>query len=102
MKTSPRVRPISSSSVSSSRPAWPTNGRPCAVLVGAGRLADEHQVGVGVAGAEDDGLAGGGELRAAGAGLRLLPDGLQLLAPLGCGPHRPVDSNRPPRRTILS
>ena len=29
MKTSPRVRPISSSSESSSRPAWPTNGRPC-------------------------------------------------------------------------
>ena len=26
------------------------------VLAGAGRLADEHQVGVGVAGAEDDGL----------------------------------------------
>src|SRR3954453_15762680 len=29
MKTSPRARPISSSSVSSRRPAWPTNGRPC-------------------------------------------------------------------------
>src|SRR6266545_6238393 len=27
--TSPRVRPISPSRVSSSRPAWPTNGTPC-------------------------------------------------------------------------
>ena len=29
MNTSPRAMPISPSSVSSSRPAWPTNGRPC-------------------------------------------------------------------------
>jgi hypothetical protein len=29
MKTSERDSPISSSSLSSSRPAWPTNGRPC-------------------------------------------------------------------------
>ena len=29
MNTSPRSRPISSSSLSSSLPAWPTNGRPC-------------------------------------------------------------------------
>ena len=50
------------------------------VLVGPGRLADEHQVGVGVAGAEDHGLAGRGELRAARADRRLPVDGLELLA----------------------
>ena len=41
------------------------------VLVAPGRLADEHQVGVGVAGAEDDGRARRGELRAARAVPRL-------------------------------
>src|SRR5262249_35366404 len=52
------------------------------VLVRAGRLADEHQLGVGVARAEDDRRARGGELRAARAGRRLAPDRLELLAPL--------------------
>ena len=40
--------------------------QPLAVLLRPGRLADEHQVGVGVAGAEDDLCAGLGE-RAQGA-----------------------------------
>ncbi len=43
-----------------------------AVLVGPGRLADEHEVRVGVAGAEDDGVPGLDELRAEGALPRLL------------------------------
>ena len=34
-------------------PARPTNGSPCRSSCWPGRLADEHQVGVGVAGAED-------------------------------------------------
>jgi hypothetical protein len=58
------------------------------VLVGARGLADEHQVGIGVPGAEDHGLAGRGELRAVRARLRLPPDGLELLAALGGGSHR--------------
>jgi hypothetical protein len=52
------------------------------VLAGAGGLADEHQVGVGVARAEHHGLARGGELGALLAGAGLLPDGLELVAPL--------------------
>ena len=51
------------------------------VLVGAGRLADEHQVGVRVARAEHDLGPRGGQLRALRAGLRLLPDRLELFAP---------------------
>ena len=52
--TSARVRPIPASSLSSSFPAWPTNGHALLVLVEAGRLADEHQVGLRVARAEHD------------------------------------------------
>ena len=58
------------------------------VLVGARRLADEHQVGVGVARAEHDGGPGRGQLRAARAVLRDLEDGLELLAALVCGHGR--------------
>ena len=82
-------RPISPSSWSSSLPAWPTNGRPCLSSLAPGRLADEHQVGVGVARAEDDGLAGRGELRAARADRRLPADGLELLAALLRAGHGP-------------
>ncbi len=53
MKTSSRESPISSSIWLSSWPARPTKGKPLPVLFGPGRLADEHQVGVGVAGAEN-------------------------------------------------
>src|SRR4051794_25794722 len=52
------------------------------VLVGARGLADEHQVRVGVARAEHDGMARSRQLRAALTGASLVPDGLQLLAPL--------------------
>ena len=38
----------------SSWPARPTNGIALDVFVGAGRLADEHQIGVGIADAEHD------------------------------------------------
>ena len=54
MNTSSRLSPISPRSSSSSCPARPTNGRPWRSSSAPGRLADEHQVGVGVAGAEDD------------------------------------------------
>ena len=63
-------------------PPGPTNGTPCLSSLAPGRLADEHQVGVRVARAEDDGLAGRGELRAARADRRLPVDGLELLAAL--------------------
>jgi hypothetical protein len=53
---------------------------PLLVLVAARGLADEHEVGVGIARAEYDGRAGGRELWAAGASAGLLEDGLQLLA----------------------
>ena len=82
MNTSPRVSPISASSLSSSLPACPTNGRPCLSSLRAGRLADEHEVGVGVARPEDDGRAGRGELGAARAAPGLLEDGLERLAAL--------------------
>ena len=48
------LQPDLGSSLSSSLPAWPTNGLPCLSSWKPGRLADEHQVGVGVAGAEHD------------------------------------------------
>ena len=67
MKTSARVSPISPSSRSSSLPGLPDERQALLVLVLARGLADEHQVGVGVARAEDHGVAGGDELRAAGA-----------------------------------
>ena len=64
MNTSSRAIPTSPSSCVSSLPARPTNGDPVAVLVAAGRLADEQQVRVGVAGAEDDLRPGLREVRA--------------------------------------
>ena len=96
MKTSARVSPISPSSRSSSLPACPTNGRPCSSSFAPGRLADEHQVGVGVARAEDDGGAGRGELRAARAVPRLVVDGLERVAALLL--RRRHDPKRRPRR----
>src|SRR4051794_29310923 len=57
------------------------------ILVGPGRLADEHQVGVRVARAEDDGRAGSRELRALHAPAGLLEDRLELLAPLRSAGH---------------
>ena len=60
----------------------PDEGQPLLVLVLARRLADEHQVRVGVARAEHDGVARRGELRAAGAVPRLLVDGLERLSAL--------------------
>ena len=54
MNTSPRDRPTSSSSWSSSWPARPTKGSPGRSSCWPGRLADEHQVGVGVPVAEND------------------------------------------------
>ena len=52
-KTSARVRPMPSSSQSSSFPAWPTNGTPCWSSWNR-RLSHEHEIGVGAAGAKDD------------------------------------------------
>ena len=61
MKTSSRLSPISSSS-SLEELARPTDERQAlAILLGPRRLADEHQVGVGVAGAEDRPRPGLGE-----------------------------------------
>jgi hypothetical protein len=57
--------------------------QPHPILVGPGRFANEHQVGVGVAGAEHDRRAGLVE-RAADAPRCLLEHGLQQLAAL-CG-----------------
>ena len=95
MNTSPRVRPISSSSVSSSRPAWPTNGRPWRSSLAPG--ASPTNIRSASALPEPKTTVWRVE---ASCGhlvqlLRLLPDGLELLAPLRCGPHRLVDSNRP-------
>ena len=63
------------------------------VLVGPRRLADEQQVGVGVARPEDDGLARLGQLRAADAALRLLVDGLERLTAILLRGHE-NDANR--------
>ena len=71
--------------VSSSLPGPADEREALLVLAGAGRLADEHQVGVGVAGAEDDGLAGRGQLGAARAGARLREHLLERLAALEPG-----------------
>ena len=49
MNTSSRASPISSSSLLSSCPARPDEGEALLVLAHAGRLADEHQVGIRVA-----------------------------------------------------
>ena len=87
MKTSARAIPISPSSCSRSLPAWPDERQAELVLGGAGRLADEHQVGVGVAGAEDHRLAGRGELRAPRAPAGLLEEGLQLVSAGLCTGH---------------
>ena len=82
-----RVRPISPSSVLQQPPGLADERQALLVLVRARGLADEHQLGVRVARAEDDRGPGRGELGAACAGRRLLPDGLELLAPVGCGGH---------------
>ncbi len=52
-KTSSRVRPMPSSRVLSSLPGGADEGDALQVLVVAGRLADEHQVGGGIAAADD-------------------------------------------------
>ena len=70
MKTSSRARPISSSSLFEQLPGAPDEREPLLVLVHAGRLPDEHQVGVRVARAEHH-LGAGLEERAALAGGRL-------------------------------
>src|SRR5262249_17954683 len=56
--------------------------KPLLVLAGPGRLADEHQLRVGVAVSEHDRLAGCRELAAALAGTRLREHLLERLAPL--------------------
>ena len=57
MNTSERCSPISPSSCLEQLAGAPDERHPLLVLAGAGRLADEHQLGVGVAGAEHDRLA---------------------------------------------
>ncbi len=57
--------------------------QPLLVLARAGRLADEHQLGVGVARAEHDRLTRRCQLGAARTGLRLGVERLQCLASLG-------------------
>ena len=60
-------------------PRLPDEGDAVLVLVEAGCLADEHQLGVRIAGAEDD-LGPRRRERAAGAGARLLRVGEQRFA----------------------
>jgi hypothetical protein len=60
------------------------------VLLGAGGLAHEHEVGVGVAGAEDDLRPGTDELRTAGALACLGEDGLELLTALCARAHAAI------------
>ena len=100
MYTSLRVRPMPSRSLSSSFPAEPDERIALLVLVEAGRLADEHQVGVRVADAVDD---LGAPLRQpaarAGGGL----GGVRLergpaAQGVGLSSHRPRRSNRRRRR----
>jgi len=66
--------------------------QPHPVLVGPGRLPDEHQVGVGVAGPEHDGRPGFMQ-GARDAISSLVVDALQQLAALDGAPHR-ADPNR--------
>ena len=94
MKTSSRVSPISPSSWLSSCPARPTNGSPWRSSSAPGRLADEHQVGVGVAGAED-GL--GPRLGAAGSGCSSRPRGRARSAPRGGSAALALTRASPPR-----
>ena len=61
-------------------PARPTNGSPCAILIRAGRFADEHQFGVDVADAENRLGAGGGEMRAKAANRHPLAQGREACA----------------------
>ena len=82
MNTSSRASPISPSSCVEQLPGLADERQALLVLVGARRLADEHEVGVGVARAEDHLRARGDELRAAGAAARLLVDDLERLAAL--------------------
>ena len=63
----------------------PHERQPLLVLARTGGLADEHEVGVGVAGSEDDRFARLGELGAALAGSRPREQLLEGLAPLGGG-----------------
>ena len=63
------------------------------VLVRAGRLADEHQVGVGVARAEDDRVARRRELRAAACRPAPAASRLELLAPRLRRGHAANDSS---------
>ena len=86
MNTSCRSMPDLAEQLVEQLPRLPDERQPHPVLVGAGRLADEHQVGVGVAGAEHDRRARLVQ-RAADAFARLLVDGLQQLAALGGAPH---------------
>ena len=81
MKTSSRDSPIPSSSSFEQLPGAADEGQALAVLFGPGRLADEHQVGVGVAGAEHR-LGARLVQRALGAGLDLAVELDQLGAPL--------------------
>ncbi len=80
-------------------PGLPDEREPHAVLVGPGRLADEHQVGIGVAGAEHDRGPGAVE-GAADAAPGLLVDDLQGLSAL-CGSPHPGDV-KPRRRQLGS
>ena len=87
MNTSSRASPTSASSSSSSLPARPTKGRPCRSSCWPGRLAHEHQVGVGVAGPEHH-LGAGLVQRAPLAAASLVVERDQLLAALGGGTAR--------------
>ena len=77
MKTSSRFIPIPSSSSFRSWPGPADERQALAVLLGPRRLADEHQVGVGVAGPEDR-LGAGLVQRAFGAGLDLAVEADEL------------------------
>ncbi len=57
MYTCSRFSPMAAIMLFSNWPARPTKGRPCCVFVRARTFADEHQLGMRIAGAEDDLLA---------------------------------------------
>ena len=79
MKTSSRRQPDPLEQLRQEGACSADEGQALTVLLRPGSLADEHQVRVGVAGAEDDPVAGLGE-RAALADRRLVVDLDQRLA----------------------
>ncbi len=85
MKTSSLLKSDLLEQLAQQLPGAPHERQPLLVLRRPGRLAYEHQLGVGVAGPEDDRPAGRGELGTARAGTGLCEHLLERLAALGGG-----------------